>query len=335
MQHHDAVWVRQLAAELERDGYPADRLLKQTGLDRRRIDEDGARISFAQHAAFFELAAEIMKSPCLGIEFGRTRDTRDAGLIGYVGLASPVLIDALENLARYRRVFSDAVEIDTARLRSEGRLRWWFHGLEPQDGIQSIEFSAANLVRAMRDLAGDRLAPVGVSFAHARTDSVAPVEAFFRCRVQYAADENVIVLRRADLGSPISSADDRLLAILRNYCQEVLSRHAERPPELLERVERLIADRLSAGEAHLTVVAEECGMSTRSLTRRLAEHGTSFKELVESLRRELAMRYLEKTTLGLTEIAFLLGYSEVSSFNHAFRRWTGETPSAVRSRARS
>ena len=79
---HDAVWARQLAAELKRRGHPAKRLLAQAGLDQRNLTADGARIPFAKHAAFFELAAKVTRDGCLGLHFGQTRDTRDAGLIG-------------------------------------------------------------------------------------------------------------------------------------------------------------------------------------------------------------------------------------------------------------
>jgi AraC-like DNA-binding protein len=101
----------------------------------------------------------------------------------------------------------------------------------------------------------------------------------------------------------------------------------------VERVERLIADRLAHREAKLDTVATELGVSPRSLSRKLADLDTSFNGIVESLRKELARRYLQESNLSVTEIAFLLGYSEVSTFNHAFKRWTGSTPAVSRSKA--
>lgn len=331
---HDAVWVRQLAAELARKGFPVRRLLGQAGIEERSLAVDGARLPIAEHVAFFERAAEATRNSCLGLDFGRTRDTRDAGLIGYVGLSSPSLLDALRNLSRYRKVFSDAVEMDVDDLETKGRLRWWFHGVPAQSGSQSVEFSAANLLRALRSMADEPFAPVRVGFVHQRDEGFAAHQAFFGCPVRFGAGENEIVLHRGDLARPIRSADNRLLTLLRRYCEDVLARHAERAPPVVERVERIIADGLPHGDVSLSGVASQLGMSTRSLTRRLAEHGTSFKVLVENLRRDLALRYLEGSTLGLMEIAFLLGYSEVSSFTHAFKRWTGKTPSSVRSKTK-
>jgi AraC-like DNA-binding protein len=118
--------------------------------------------------------------------------------------------------------------------------------------------------------------------------------------------------------------------LLRQYCRDILSTQPEPQPLLVERVERVIADQLANGQAKLDVVAAEVGMSSRSLSRRLSEMGTSFNDLIEGLRKQIAHRYLHETDMSCTQIAFVLGYSDVSSFNHAFKRWSGETPTAAR-----
>lgn len=327
---HDAVWVRQLADELGSRGHPARRLLREIGLDRRRLDGEGARIPFGLHAAFFELAATQTGDSCLGLHFGKTRDVRDAGLLGYVGLASPTVVDGLKNLWRYRRVFSDAVEIDVSKLASEGRFGWWFHGVSADTARQAIEFAASNHIRAIREATGRHIVPLSLSFAHGRSDGAAAFESYFGCPVRFGADGNTVVFRQPDLALPLATADDRLLTILRRYCEDVLARRPADPPTLVEQVERLVADRLTNGETAMPRVAAELGLSPRTLSRRLAALGTSYNAIIDELRRELAARYLNDTRLSLCEIAFLLGYTEVSTFNHAFRRWTGTTPTAFR-----
>ncbi len=330
---HNAVWVRELAAELKLKGLAVKRLLAQAGLDESSLNAEGARIPFDKHAAFFELAAQVTGDGCLGLHFGQTRDTRDAGLIGYVGLSSPTLMDAIKNLARYQRVFSDASEINTDTLEEHGRLLWWFHGLPTQRTRQSVEFSATNLLRAFREMTGHNLAPVRVSFAHPRNTDIQELERFFRCFVSFGCRENIIEMKRSNFNLHLLTADDRLLSVLRGYCKDVLSRRAAQAPPLVERVEHLIAGRLAHREASLDATALELGMSSRSLSRRLAELDTSFNGIVGSLRKDLAVRYLQESNISLTEIAFLLGYSEVSTFTHAFKRWTGNTPTASRRRA--
>jgi AraC-like DNA-binding protein len=103
-------------------------------------------------------------------------------------------------------------------------------------------------------------------------------------------------------------------------------------PDLRHRVETIIAKLLRRGEAETKAVAQELGMSVRTLARRLGELGVSFARILDELRQDLAVRYLRDPDLGLSQIAFLLGYSEPSAFSHAFRRWTRTTPGEWRTK---
>ncbi len=326
---HDAVWARQLAVELKRRGHPVTSLLSRAGLNERSLNAEGARIPYAKHAAFFEIAAEVSGDSCLGLHFGQTRNTRDAGLIGYVGLSSPTVIDALKNLSRYMRVFTDACEMDIEDLEETGRLGWRYRIPTSQRDRQATEFTAANLVRGLRQMIGLDFAPISISFAHPRNEAIREFERYFGCPVGFAERGNVIEMKLSDLSSRIISADDRLLEVLRSYCEEILSKRSGRAPSLVEKVERVIADRLTTGEAMADNIAIELGMTRRTLARRLAQLGTSYNGLLDGLRKDLALRYLKDCNLSLKEIAFLLGYSEVSAFNHAFKRWTEKTPGQV------
>ena len=129
---------------------------------------------------------------------------------------------------------------------------------------------------------------------------------------------------------PLITADSKLHKILQDHCELVLSQHRAPRETLVNRVERLIADRLSMNEATLENIATELGMSARTLSRRLADEGTSFKEIVDGYRRAISLEYLQNGDLGMMQIAFLLGYNEVSSLNHACKRWTGKTPGELR-----
>jgi AraC-like DNA-binding protein len=325
-----AVWARQLAEELAKQGYSVKQLLTQAGLEEHNLQGKDARISFAKNAAFFELAADATENNNLGLEFAQSRDTRDAGLLGYVGLNSPTVKDTLKNLSRYRHVMSDALEINVDQLEKNGTLKWWRRGLAPARSRQFIEFGTTNLIRALREMTRRRLKPVRVTFAHPRNAGIEEFEKFFSCPIEFGRSANLIELSPSDLRAPIVQADKRLLDILRSYCAEVLAKHRKWPPSLIERVERLIVDRLSNAEARLEIIAKELGMSPRSLARALAKLGTSFAAILERLRKDLAHKYLKQGDLSLTEIAFLLGYADVSVFNHAFKRWTGNTPKQAR-----
>ncbi len=236
----------------------------------------------------------------------------------------------INNLARYRQVFSDAFEVDIRDFERSGLLRWRLRLPIAQRGVQAREFAPVNILRAVRRLTGRDIALRSVSLSHHRDRGVEDFARFFGCAVRFGQDRDVMEFKAADLQLPILTGDSRLLTLLRAHCEDVLARRADHAQTLAERVERLIADRLTAGEARLDVVATELGMSPRTLSRRLAEEATTFNAILERSRRELAQKYLEESNLVLTEIAFLLGYTEISTFSHAFKRWTGASPAAFR-----
>lgn len=330
---HDAIWTRLLAGELRRRGAPVGRILAEAGLSERALNAEDARVPFARSAAFFELAAAAVDDSRLGLHFAQTRDVRDGGLLAYVGLSSATVGDAIKNISRYRKVANDATEMDIAALDEGGVVEWWFQGPQAQSIRQFREFSAANFWRSIRRAAGRDLRPVSLCMTHPRNSHIAEFERFFGCEVTFGARVNRLVLKREDLTAPLLTSDDRLLKVLRAYCGDVLAARARAQPTLVEKVEREIADRLAKGEATLENVAQALAMSARSLSRRLVEQGAGFNEILRDLRKALALSYLENSDLSLTEIAFLLGYGEISTFSTAFRRWTGMTPGAARARA--
>jgi AraC-like DNA-binding protein len=139
-----------------------------------------------------------------------------------------------------------------------------------------------------------------------------------------------LVLDAALLDRSVPGADRGLLPIVERHLQELLA--SKDGGGWIDEVRNAIAEALCDGAPTIRVVAKRLGASVRTLQRRLGEHDVVFTTLVEDVRREVAMRYLADGKAELTEIAFLTGYSELSAFGRAFRRWTGSTPLAARKR---
>jgi AraC-like DNA-binding protein len=144
------------------------------------------------------------------------------------------------------------------------------------------------------------------------------------------ANENAPRFRVTDLALPLQTADDELYAILKGCCEQALRVKSRNVPSLIVDVEREISSRLTRGEAKLVPMAQALGMSPRTLSRRLAKEDTTFFKSLERLRKSLARNYLRDSDLRLAEISFLLGYTSLSSFNEAFKKWTGQTPGQFR-----
>jgi AraC-like DNA-binding protein len=324
-----AVWAAQIAALLAARGRATEAVLASVGLAPAALAGPEARIDFARHAALIEAAAAALDDPCFGLHFGAGLDPLDAGAIAYLAANSPDLQAALEN---YRTYLATVTEGFRASLQRDGRLvRLVVTAQDPAapPGGQCYEFALAATMNICRFVVGRRLTPRRVEMRHPRSDHRASFEKYFGVPVRFAAADYALTLEAAQLALPCRSADPRLFRIVKAYCDEALAR-SRRAESFRAQVENLVASLLPTGTATTAHVAATLGVSERSLSRRLAEEGTSFRDIVQQQRRQMAHRYLDDPAIRPTQVAYLLGYAQPSAFSHAFRRWTGVSPAAYR-----
>jgi AraC-like DNA-binding protein len=153
--------------------------------------------------------------------------------------------------------------------------------------------------------------------------------------VEFGADSDEIVFPETVKNSPLTNADPYLNKILIGYCEDALGHRRKCRGSFRPKLENAIVPLLPHGEARAAVIARNLGTSQRTLARRLASEGLSFAKVLDDLRADLALRYLKDGELTISQITWLLGYCEVSSFNHAFKRWTGMAPTRARLKPRS
>jgi AraC-like DNA-binding protein len=147
--------------------------------------------------------------------------------------------------------------------------------------------------------------------------------------VRFGAGSNSMILSAADAALPMQAADEALVLIVRRRLDKLLTeRDLHGPGPLSGRVRRMMVEHL--GETTLTpeTVTRALGVSRRTLSRRLAEEGTSFRHILDDVRREFACALLQDRKLSIADVAFFLEYSESAAFTRSFRRWTGQTPRA-------
>lgn len=315
-----------IVRKLRQTGTDVDGALAEAGLEMQILNKADAWIPFTAHAKFIEIAARDLRDHCFGLHFGATIDIRDAGLLGYLGVASRTVADAMHNLSRYLRVFSEAYQVDLNVAGETGTLT--IIPLHPsyRQYRQATEFAYAVIINTYRQLTGKRLAPVAVQFVHHRRSHIDDFAKQFGCSVRFNRDQGYIVFSRKTLATPIESSDDRLLRILRNHADDLLRRRPPHREEFVHQIERRLTELLPRGQARVKSIATEFAMSERTLMRRLAELNMTFAGMVERLRQDLASRYLAEDKLTFTQIAFLLGYSNQSAFSVAYKRWTGRSP---------
>jgi AraC-like DNA-binding protein len=323
----DAVWARRVVAELDRAGLPAPEFLSAVGLRREQLTHPDALIPFTAHVLLFESAARALDEPCFGFRLGSTVELTEAGLLAYVTLNSHDLGAALQNLCRYLPLLTEGCVCDLRREAEEVRLLFSFMDPTGMGSRQLPEFGATLMVRVCGAITDHRVRLLRVELRH---EIACPMLAR-RLGVPVRVDQPhpALVLDAASLSIPVINADARLLDLLRRYADDVLARRAAKD-DLVARAERWILEHLHTGAVGVAPLARSLGMSDRTLARRLAEDGLTPAGLVDDLRRQLANRYLAERAFPLARITYLLGYSDLSTFTRAFRRWTGRTPSEWR-----
>jgi AraC-like DNA-binding protein len=317
--------------DLKRQGVRAGDLLKEVGLKPADVADPDARISYAAVLRLIERAATLLDDPSLGLRLGASHGMRDGGLLGFMMLNSPTLMEAVANLERYLRVVGDGEEIEVERNGPSLILRF----RETEAALRGLrhnsEYIAAIIVRAFREMTRKRISPARAEFMHARPNATVAYDRYLGCPVVFQSEWDALVYDARLAQLPVIGADDRLLKVLKRACRAILGPGPKK--DLVQQVRELVVEGLTRESVQIDDIARALGIGSKTLERRLAESGRTFRTLVDDIRSSLAKRYLSETDLRLEQIAYLTGYSEPAALVRAFRRWTGTTP--MRFRARS
>ena len=318
----------------ESHGIDTEPLLKCAGLTDELIADPDATIGVANQIRFVELVAAKLGDELLGFHLTEDFDPREIGLLYYAAASADTLGNALNRVERYIKIQNDGVRLKISRGKSI-RLRLVYVGVVRHTDVHQIDAIIALILRTCRHLTDRAIKPIVVRIMHRISGEKSKVEKFLGSYIKDGAGVDEIELPAASWDLPIVSGDPHLHRVCVKSCEEALARRAMKPSPLKVRVENAIATLLPHGQARLTLVAAKLGMSSRTLARRLAAEGSSFAAILADTRSALANRYLADRTLAISQIAWLLGYTEISAFTRAFRQWTGLPPRAARARQRS
>jgi AraC-like DNA-binding protein len=316
-------------ARLKSAGAPVAPLLKRVGLTPELIAEPEERLSVRSQIALLEEAAIALKDDCIGFTLARDFDLREIGLLYYVMACSQTLGDALKRIARYSKMTNEALVFG---YREGNRLiiSLSYSGVPRHSDRHQIEFCMFAALRICRVLTGQNLVPQHFSFSHYRSEGTSEMARFVGTKVEFGADTDEFAFNIDARALPLVHSDPYLNDLLLKYCEAVLADRTGDKSQLRTRVENAISSVLPHGRVLVKDVARSLGMSERTLARKLSDEGLNFTEILQQLRRDLAVRYLDDRKLHVSRIAWLLGFHEVSAFTHACKRWTGKTPRQMR-----
>ncbi|MCC6997792.1 MAG: AraC family transcriptional regulator [Deltaproteobacteria bacterium] len=328
--------VAPVLARVREAGADAAALARRFGVPADAAGAAEVALPLATLRALLDAAAEASADPFLGLHVAARMPRGAYGVLEYSCRSAPTVREALTRIVRYIALLNELVTITFEEPHGRGAgagtgvIEQRIAGEPECVGRHGNEFFVATVLGGVRQLTGAPCLAERAWFAHAAPPDTSELEQFLgTSRLRWRAGGNGVALATEVLELPLLTSDPPLLSLLdRTAAQALAGRPAQ--SRLLGHVRQRIRDSLAEAPPTLEAVASALKMSPRSLQRHLAEEGVSFRALVEDARQELALEYVRDPRRPLGEIAFLLGYTELSPFLRAFKRWTGKTPSGFR-----
>lgn len=298
-------------------------LVENAGIEADQLNNPEYLIPFFRVGAFFlELLRETGDN-ALGLEIGSSVQARSYHVLGYAILSSNTIAEAIDRLIRYEYL---AGKLGTTTMMEGDPVKLQWHC--PFEGPWARyvkEAAIAGWVTFAKALVADTAKPLGVYFDHSLMADYQRYEKVFGCPVHFDSDWSGVTFAAENLTKKIVSADPGLKMLMDHQAKDRLEKFDSRM-NLVNEVRAEVAQRLPNGEPSLESVAEPLGLTARALQNRLKISGMNFKDVVDEVREQLAYAYLADQSTSLIDIAFLLGFSEQSSFSRAFKRWSGISP---------
>ena len=323
-----ASWTRALRKQLDALGLDSAALCREAGFDPSRLDEPNARCPLSQTTRLWQLAVAASGDPALGLRTSQYVTPTTFHALGYALVASSSLREMFERIVRYHRVVSDALELELRECADSYEFRFRVPPGSPPPAAEALDAFAAIYVRSCRNRLDRDFVPLAVQLQRPAPQDPQPWHQVFRAPLLFAAPENLLRFpreafeRRLDDGNPE----------LAEHNETVLERTLEQLQVATwsSRVRACLQVQLPAGEPSAERIAQALHLSLRSLQRHLAQEGLGYDRLLAETRQQLALQHMRDPRCSISEIAYLLGFADTSSFSRAFKRWTGQTPSQYR-----
>lgn len=280
---------------------------------------------------FFELheQLDVLLGPGFSVRVGQAMKIEDYGVLGLSWRTCSQAKEIFERSERYFKLLSNTYlfkvnsgpEVSDILLYRDAHRR----GLELSN--EATLSAAVVMLRAMTET---EISPLSVSFKHHAPSNLSDYTAAFRCPIHFNQTENTLTYRTVDLNMRTAKADVSINKFLVERVEEATAGIEVSGNRIVADIEQLIRDALPSGIPSIGKVSKHIGMSSRTLTRRLAESGIPFRELIHKTQESMARNLLLNTSRSMAEIAFQTGFSEQSAFSRAFKRWTGQSPAEYR-----
>lgn len=321
-------YVRALFDYLQQQGHAAEEICAPLRLSEIRAADSSTRCSVTEWHSLMGAAEGLLGDPNLALALSAHLKPWHTGLVGFMAMTSRTLGDAGQVLVRYHHLLNDIEAVDEAMLGKQFRL-----GVRQLTSVKSPRISLLTLgswASHARWLTGRNDLVFDAHFAFSPPRQLDAFERIFGGALLFNQPTSALLGARDYLALGVIGQEPNINRILHQQAAAQVDQLAESAGSFLAKLERLLSAHLGQGGVSLAVLAAEMQVSPRTLQNRLEEAGMSFRAVVERVRKNQAIGYLNDSRLSLMQIALMLGFANQTSFHHAFKRWTGQSPGEFR-----
>lgn len=313
-------------------GASAEELYTRGGFEPSAIEDSDNRLPFSCYVNLMRAAKAITGDAALALHYGETVGMSELSIVGLLMEASATIGEAYLQMRRYGSLAMETDAISEGprfeMINEEGRLFLVDRQAASSEFPELTEGAFAWLICGSRRYL-DHAPVIAVQFTWEKPSYWKEYERIYQCPVEYGARWNALEMRPESLGWKVAQNPAYVFGMLTERADALLA-ELEAARTVSGRLQGMLAAVLHHGDISADAMAEEMGYSRQTLFRKLKEEGTSYTELLDNLRRRLAMEYLKGAKASVNETAYLVGFSDAASFSRAFKRWTGETPGNFR-----
>jgi len=313
-----------MASTLLKYGCDSQTLFAQAGMDITHHMAVNDRVAAISMQKLWRIAVQETGDESFGLAYAENLHLGALQGLGFSWIASNTLHDALMRLVRYYRIISSAGEVLLENNADQYKLWYKIPASKGVAAPASLDAALATFIQLCRFAKGDSFSPCRVELQRQKPTKTVKFDTFFNCPVDYDCNENCLYFDRKELESQLPMANPELAKVSDQVVIDYLKRYDK--GNIVSQIRASIIEWLPSGTPTQEKIASDVHMSPRTLQRKLSELGTSYKVLLEDIRKDLALHYLGGSDHSIGEVTYLLGFSEPSNFARSFKRWTGVTP---------
>ncbi|UZR97047.1 AraC family transcriptional regulator [Chondrinema litorale] len=314
-------------------GALANELIVLSGFSKDVLCDESTKVTSEVYNTVVEKAVFLTKDEYFGLHAGEYLNLSAAGLVGQISQTSATVKQALDFCCEFASLGCRALPMKLEEDHADFKLAFEPDPIWKQESEIStkhtIDGALAFILREFHTLTLQKYYPLKIHFQFKKPANTREYERLFNCPLMYAQTETAIFFSRKHVMEPVVTSSFDLLRVLVKHAYEKLA-EIEKENGFYQTVKKAVVNLVKPEFPTIEQVAANLNVSVRTLQRKLSDEGYTFKEIIEMLRKDFALSYIKNRDLSVGEIAYLLSYSDSSTFIRSFKRWTGKTPQAYR-----